>query len=277
MQKILATDLDGTFFYPKRRFLMISNKKVKLVRRWIDEGNTLILITGRSANSAKRVLKRIKRDVTLICCNGTYAYEHGEKIMTKPIDSKSINEVVEVLDNKFDPVNYILFTEKHNLVMYLRRVKFFTALLYPFWSIGEVRYMEPFVISKRVFKKELASGDIYKLMVVLGLGKKSKAYSSVVCKYVHNKIPNVEASFSAGTIEITAGGRNKALLLQEYLASKGLENEKIYVVGDSGNDIDLFKAHYENSFCMSHSQQKVKKFAKYVIDEWTDLENYIFD
>ena len=47
MGKVIATDLDGTLFYPKRRVRMIKSKSLKFLRRHIDNGGRLVLVSGR--------------------------------------------------------------------------------------------------------------------------------------------------------------------------------------------------------------------------------------
>ena len=48
MSKVLAVDLDGTLFYPRKLKRCISLKNVHFLRRWIDEGNRLLVVTSRS-------------------------------------------------------------------------------------------------------------------------------------------------------------------------------------------------------------------------------------
>ena len=46
--KILATDLDGTLFYPKDKKEMICKENLTFIRDFIDQGNKLVIVTGRS-------------------------------------------------------------------------------------------------------------------------------------------------------------------------------------------------------------------------------------
>lgn len=58
MPKILATDLDGTLFYPKRRITMISKRNLKFIRDFVDNGNKLLIVSGRNVKFAKKVEKK---------------------------------------------------------------------------------------------------------------------------------------------------------------------------------------------------------------------------
>ena len=53
--KVLATDLDGTLFYPKDKKNIICLENLKFIRDFIDEGNKVILISGRSFDFLKIV------------------------------------------------------------------------------------------------------------------------------------------------------------------------------------------------------------------------------
>ena len=48
MGKIIATDLDGTLFYPKDKNEMIYKPNLFFLQSFIDDGGKVILISGRS-------------------------------------------------------------------------------------------------------------------------------------------------------------------------------------------------------------------------------------
>ena len=66
MAKLLAIDLDGTLFYPKNIRRCICKKNVKFLRRWIDAGNKVVLVTSRSTQFTERLKDEIKRPVDFI-------------------------------------------------------------------------------------------------------------------------------------------------------------------------------------------------------------------
>ena len=75
MNKLLATDLDGTLFYPKEKKRMIEDDNLKVLRDFADEGNEVVIISGRSLNYCLKVKKRVNRNVGLICFNGSLVYK----------------------------------------------------------------------------------------------------------------------------------------------------------------------------------------------------------
>ena len=68
MCKVLACDLDGTLFYPRGIKRCISRKNVKFLRKWIDLGNKVVLITSRSYEFVQRLKKEIDRSFDVMTC-----------------------------------------------------------------------------------------------------------------------------------------------------------------------------------------------------------------
>ena len=52
MIKLLATDLDGTLFYPKRKFTLMTRKNAKFLKDFYNAGGKVMLVTGRNYNIA---------------------------------------------------------------------------------------------------------------------------------------------------------------------------------------------------------------------------------
>ena len=79
------------------------------------------------------------------------------------------------------------------------------------------------------------------------------------------EFPNLEIAWINGLIEVASLGTNKANGLKRLIEAKKWSAKDVIVVGDSGNDIPMFKA-FSNSYCMSHAHPEVKKHAKHFID-----------
>ena len=137
-------------------------------------------------------------------------------------------------------------------------------------------YAEHLIEGEEGYQKELNEGSIFKFMIYFGLGRRNKKRASQVNTILRNTYDNVECNWCGNVIEITAKGANKAKALNLLLEEKGINKDKLYVIGDSGNDISMFKAFPENSFCMGHAPETVKKYARYVVDKFEDLSRYIY-
>ena len=60
--------------------------------------------------------------------------------------------------------------------------------------------------------------------------------------------------------------------MENYLK---INHDDIFVVGDSGNDISMFKEYQENSFCMSHAPLSVSKYAKHIVKRFENIDDYL--
>ena len=83
MAKLLAIDLDGTLFYPKSIRRCICKKNVKFLRRWIDAGNKVVLVTSRSTQFTERLKDEIKRPVDFITCCSSQIIANDKLIYNK--------------------------------------------------------------------------------------------------------------------------------------------------------------------------------------------------
>ena len=70
MEKILATDLDGTLFYPKDTKEMIAKPNLFFLQSFIDQGGKVILISGRSHVYCQKTVEKIGRPCATISYNG---------------------------------------------------------------------------------------------------------------------------------------------------------------------------------------------------------------
>lgn len=57
MNKIIATDLDGTLFYPKDRINIICKENLFFIQSFIDNGGKLVIVSGRSLLYGKKFKK----------------------------------------------------------------------------------------------------------------------------------------------------------------------------------------------------------------------------
>ena len=138
-------------------------------------------------------------------------------------------------------------------------------------------YFEPFKVGRRQIKSfiENPKTKVYKIMPWFGLGEKGIVTARRVFDEFKEKYGNdFEIWFSGSAIEIMEKGTNKAHALKELLKVKGIQENEVAVVGDSGNDIPLFE-NFENSFVMKQAPEEVKMKAKVTLKSFDDLENYI--
>lgn len=273
--KLLASDLDGTLFYPKRRVKLIASKNQKFIERFLGEGNRLVLVTGRSPAFAQKVFQKLGHEVDVIGMNGAYTIIDGEVENEHFLDFP-ISKMLFDLNALFPILGTMLISKKYPLLISTPPVGKFLELFYRFyyWSMGN--YAEDYHFSNEEFVKQIHTKEVYKLMIFFGISKRGERLASKANEYLRTHYNHLfEASWTGGFIEITPLGSSKAESIKRYIESKNIPHENVYVVGDSGNDISMFKEFYNNSFCLKHAHKKVKKHANTIIRRFHHLEKHI--
>ena len=276
MCKLLACDLDGTLFYPKQINRCISRKNVHFLRKWIDAGNKVVLITSRSTEFVERLKKEIQRPFDLMSCTSAQIYHDDKLIRHKWMPNKELETIFWKIDAKYKPIGYLLTAEGYPCVVYNpKRAGLFFLILYKIYYWFQFKYREPAFMDNEKFMELMREGKCYKLMTFFGLGKKKGTLSKEINKALRENYPNIESSWSLIVNELTPSGCNKGEGLEEYCKVTGFKPEDIYVVGDSGNDIAMFQKYHEHSYCMAHAYPSVKKYAKHAITRVYKLDKLV--
>lgn len=275
MAKILVTDLDGTLFYPKQPRIYISPENVKFLRDWVDSGNKLVIASGRNLEEVEKLYKKIQRPFSYIGCNSGFIFEEGKIIYEHPFNGEEIVRLMDTIEERFDTSNYVAMTENYPTLIYCRKWKKRFRIAYPIWNLSQGKYGGPYkIVSKDAFLDEIRNGKVYKFMCFLGIGHRNSVKASIVSKYL-SKYLDYEIHWSSISIEFNPRGVNKVNGINQYLKLHNYSRDDVYVIGDSGNDVCMFKEFYNNSFCMSHANSSIKKYAKTIVDTVHDLRKYI--
>lgn len=277
MIRALATDLDGTLFYPKRRLKLIRSKNKKFLKDFIDAGNKLILVTGRNKDVSSKILKVLdSNDIMIIGCNGGFVSKGNQTIIENPINHKDAIKLYDLLrhDNKIRSI--LILTDKYNLVLD-------DSPLNPlFRLIGLVAMKSQGVYNEKYIRglnkvEEILNDEtihIYKIMPWYGFRKGGVEVARLAAKHYQESVgDSFEIAWSKDAVEFVKKGVDKGIILQDVVKSLNIDEDYTMVVGDSGNDIPMFK-RFKNSFVMSHAPDEVKKEAKYVVESVADLKDY---
>ena len=278
MAKLLAIDLDGTLFYPRRMRHCICKKNVKFLRRWIDDGNKVVLVTSRSTQFTDRLKDEIKRPVDFITCCSSQIIANNELIYDKAMPNAEIKEIINRIEKAYEPIAFLMTTDNHPCIIKTgRKVAFFYMWFYKIWWWFQFSYREPFIADDDLFNKELDNARIFKIMTFIGLKKKKASISKELNKEFREKFPEIECSWTAQVNELTPQGCNKGNGVEKYCQLMGIDQNDVYVVGDSGNDITMFNKYHEHSYCMKRGHPSARKYAKYIISRVYKLENLILE
>ena len=276
MSKLLACDLDGTLFYPKQAGRCISRRNVKFLRRWIDAGNKLVLITSRSLEFVERLKKEIERPFDIMACTSAQTIYERELVRHIWMSNDELQKVLKHIDEKYKPLGFLLTAEGHPCVTYnTKRARLFFQIFYHLWYWGQFKYREPCENSNELFIDLMKNGKVYKVMTFFGFGKSKRTLSKEINKELRDNFPEIESSWSLIVNELTPKGCNKGEGLEHYCNVAKIPANDVYVIGDSGNDIAMFQKFHEHSYCMAHAYPSVKKYAKHTVSRVYSLDKLV--
>ena len=154
MGKIIATDLDGTLFYPKDKNEMIYKPNLFFLQSFIDDGGKVILISGRSYKYCLRVINKIGRPCQAISYNGACIYDGKKTIFSNVIPNDEAKSIIDDIFKTYRNPGVFLMTEKG----------LFIHLIYKSWIIrkgfelyykGQKIYAEDLIIGEDKYNEEL--------------------------------------------------------------------------------------------------------------------------
>ena len=266
MAKLLAIDLDGTLFYPKRMTKCICKKNASFLRDWIDDGNKVVLVTSRSTQFTAKLKDEIKRPVDFINCCSSQIIANDQMIYEQAMPNAELKEILKRIEDDYEPIALLMTSENHPcIIKYSRKVNRIYTFFYRIWWIFQFSYREPFIASNEIFEKELESAKIFKIMTFIGLRKNKYAISKEANKQLREEFPEIESSWTQQVNELTPMGCNKGNGVEKYCQLMNIDKDDVYVVGDSGNDISMFNKFYEHSYCMKRGHPSARKYAKHII------------
>ncbi|NLZ15360.1 MAG: HAD hydrolase family protein, partial [Erysipelotrichaceae bacterium] len=121
MAKLLAVDLDGTLFYPKRIKKCIPKKNVLFLRRWIDAGNKVVLVTSRSSQFTGRLKEEIQRPVDFITCCSSQIIANDKVIYENWMPNEELAQILKKIEINYEPIAFLMTTENHSCIIKYNR------------------------------------------------------------------------------------------------------------------------------------------------------------
>src|SRR5574344_449686 len=114
LNKVIATDLDGTLFYPRKRIRMISSDNRSFINKFMDDGGRLLLVSGRNRYFGEKVGKNLKRQVDVVGCNGAFVLSHGQMVKESYFDKDCLKTILKETRREYKIPLVMLFTKNHN-------------------------------------------------------------------------------------------------------------------------------------------------------------------
>lgn len=270
MIKLIALDVDGTVLQSNQTISSITCERLHECER---KGIEWMLVTGRNYDIVKPILDdhNLKCDLIL---NSGHEFVNKEGIQERYIAMKEaiLKQVLMILleydyhmSIHTNQGKYIFgskeeYFQDHIEIAKEKRKSDLKGLencaLYNkekfLYNTHEIHSIDELLASgAKVLKIDARNFDVEKVRKSLPLIKK-----------LDNII--IHSSYES-FIEISDTSSNKATMLLDVIAQKGITKEEVCVFGDSMNDLELFE-EFENSFAMENAKSEIKKHAKWLTD-----------
>ncbi|WP_411169191.1 Cof-type HAD-IIB family hydrolase [Clostridium sp. MB05] len=242
--KAFCIDLDGTLL---RSDKTVSDINKESIRKAINKGNKVFIVTGRPYCFAKYLAREIHNDVKVISFNGG-CYDKGEDIIINSISNEVFIEAINILRNSncksfFKGKNLFYTTEDYDdRFLYDKindkvsddlKVKSYTNL-----SWDEI---------------ESNAKDIIKILTY--------SYDKKEIDNLRLDLQNIKgltiSSYMDISLDITGKNTDKGIAVNEIMSYYRINKSDIVAIGDSENDIPMLKeAGY--SVAMGNAEEKIK-------------------
>ncbi|MGL5722051.1 MAG: HAD-IIB family hydrolase [Brevinema sp.] len=250
MKKLLACDIDGTLLHKN----VVSNADVDAIRRFREDGNLLILCTGRVPSDVQIVLDahpELACDGAVVASGGAIYRAEG----TPPV----ISLIEEIQIDKHVGLEILTYIHEHEP---LARVHWSDGNLFMNITGRPVEIVEK-PKAEMVTLEEWKARD--KGMPVISAYNIDKDVSKThqLQEYIQKHWgEHVEAFTNSYYLDISAKGVDKGTGLRRGVALFA-PDAQCFGVGDGLNDIPMFKAlGKENSFLISSGETSLQNLVK---------------
>lgn len=215
MKKLIVSDYDRTLYVNELDMI----KNIDSINKFVKLGNLFVVATGRSFTNFKELINKYNIPLSYVILN------HGAVILDKDlniiqsttIDKKDLLELVNYIKFNLNIKELVLYGKLENNVAINDDI---VKIMIRFDSRSEV---------VQAYRK------MYKLF--------SNKYNIYLINSKHNRI------------EFISKNIDKSIAIRKLIDIEELENEYVYTIGDSDNDLNMIKDF--NGYGMKHSMKNI--------------------
>lgn len=273
MIKIFATDLDGTLLFPKKKIRLIALKNRKFLRKLSSKGVKVVFVTGRNLAFCQKVEKKLKIPCDFISDSGARITLNHQNLKLSLIDNEIAKDISDSLRKNSIKAVMAISTTKSQIYSDAWAKGKLWEMMIKTYSLKDLVLSERVHVSKKTFNRNINIAKILKITIIF-MQKYEESTKEFMEQFLE-KYPNkLEYNYGKNYLEITTYDSNKATSLVRLMEEYGYSKEEVVVAGDEGNDYEMI-LNFPNSFAMAKGSELIKGVAKYVINDITEIEQYI--
>lgn len=237
--KLIATDLDGTFYhrdrsYDKQRFL-------RLYDMMKQQGIHFVVASGNQYFSLKSHFPEIEEEITYVAENGALIVDQGKELFSVSIPSDTCDSIIQILEEKQDVLTLVCGKESAYVLDTIPQEEF-------------EFYLHYFPKMKKIKCYDEINDQILKFALVA-----STNFENVVKELMEV----VDESMSVVTsghedIDLIVKGVHKGNAITMLMNQWNVQEDEVMAFGDAENDREMLKlAKY--GFVMENGSESMKK------------------
>lgn len=245
LMKVFASDYDGTIKVDGK----VSEANLQALSMWKDKGNKFGIVTGRSVESALLEIEKYGYSLDfLICNNGGVIYDNQQVLLKSfAIDFAKALDLIEEI-RTMDCNCFVL----NNGV---QRAKEVVNSEYEDYKYGA--YSSQYSVERIIEEKTISQIVISLNDTRLGLA---------IAQHINEKYAGyVEAYPNVNCVDIVPAKVSKASGIAYIANYYGYNDDAIYTMGDSYNDLSMLEAY--KSATLAHAHDDIKKVADHVCED----------
>lgn len=265
--RLIASDLDGTLLNDKG---VVSQANAKAIRTAMEKGIQFVVATGRSYDSASKLLQAVGISCPIISLNGSSTFDSNHQLLREIVMDPTVCQKVISVCQKND-IYIELFTNSG--VYSTGKDQFMEVLTQMFKSVyvhstdDEIRN----IIELRLQNEKVQFVPTYEEILS---NEKIKIYK-ILCFSVNEeslRSTNKELANEPGMIITSSGDMNlefnhpnaqKGIALKEFANSLGIEMKDVMALGDNLNDKSMLE-QAGRGVAMGNAAEEIKELCRYI-------------
>ena len=221
--KLLATDYDGTLLFGDA----LLQDDLDAIRRWREEGNLFAIVTGRSHESMMKQIAEYGLELDyLVTNNGGMIFDQdGKNLLATQLDTITAIDLMFASHEMGDVVSYVANDgyNRHKVVVN------------PGLPDHRYPHMQPDWTEEQI----MDSANFAQIVFSMRDRDAAMEFADKVNMYFGN---SVNAFANNCVVDVVPNGTSKASGLEFITAYSTLDDDDVYAIGDSNNDIPMLEA-----------------------------------